>query len=298
MNTSKWAKAFAIDYKGTLCSDDFEVNNDIFIRDCPFPTLNKGWRNQADYEEGDCSVQYKDLYGSSYTTKCMFYSLIAFIPFCFSLHYLNIVQKNRIAKGEPTSTSTSTSSLLTFRLGSKSINLMEKLFGLNALFTVVLTISGIDIDSVSGIIGIIPHAALVGIGIACVCTVLCLLVGTWVTILSSKGKVQTQPDWLKKATKVSFFVFYIGEAVFGCVEYIPGLLPAPAQINSYGSFSGTCNAVKVSQQQRACSCGSPNTSQTQTHINTDTLHYAERAHGRYALVLDGGRTEVWPRRHF
>lgn len=175
---------------------------------------------------------------------------------------------------------------------------MEKLFGLNALFTVVLTISGIDIDSVSGIIGIIPHAALVGIGIACVCTVLCLLVGTWVTILSSKGKVQTQPDWLKKATKVSFFVFYIGEAVFGCVEYIPGLLPAPAQINSYGSFSGTCNAVKVSQQQRACSCGSPNTSQTQTHINTDTLHYAERAHGRYALVLDGGRTEVWPRRHF
>jgi len=217
MNTSKWAKAFAIDYKGTLCSDDFEVDNDIFIRDCPFPTLNKGWRNQADYEEGDCSVQYKDLYGSSYTTKCMFYSLIAFIPFCFSLHYLNIVHKNRIAKGEPTSTSTSTSSLLTFRLGSKSINLMEKLFGLNALFTVVLTISGIDIDSVSGIIGIIPHAALVGIGIACVCTVLCLLVGTWVTILSSKGKVQTQPDWLKKATKSVFLrLLYRRSSVWLC----------------------------------------------------------------------------------
>ena len=60
MNTSKWAKAFAIDYKGTLCSDDFEVDNDIFIRDCPFPTLNKGWRNQADYEEGDCSVQVSE----------------------------------------------------------------------------------------------------------------------------------------------------------------------------------------------------------------------------------------------
>jgi len=77
MNTSKWAKAFAIDYKGTLCSDDFEVDNDIFIRDCPFPTLNKGWVIQSDYVKGDCSLQYVDLYGSSYTTKCLIYSVAA-----------------------------------------------------------------------------------------------------------------------------------------------------------------------------------------------------------------------------
>jgi len=118
------------------------------------------------------------------------------------------------------------------------------MFSLNVLFSLCLLISGLDIDMVGGIIGVLPRAALVGFGIACVMSVMFMLVSTWITILNTKGKTATTPGWLKVAVKVSTFIAFLGEAVFGCVEYIPGLQPANAQINSYGTYSGTCNSIK------------------------------------------------------
>jgi len=58
------------------------------------------------------------------------------------------------------------------------------------VFTLCNTITAIDIDSIYGIISIELHAFLVGVGIGCVIFTMIQLVVTWVSILSSKGKVR------------------------------------------------------------------------------------------------------------
>ena len=68
-NKSLTLHQFSINYKDALCKEgqfaDAETPDpNEYERDCEFPTLNKGWTDQAEYEKGDCSLQYSEVIGS------------------------------------------------------------------------------------------------------------------------------------------------------------------------------------------------------------------------------------------
>ena len=158
--------------------------------------------------------------------KCTVYFVASLIPFLASLKFFKQVHEARVAKG------------------AKKINLVEKMFICNIGFTFCNMLAAIDMDSIAGDIGIIPHAFFVGIGIGCVLFTMIQLVVTWVSILNTRGKVQVVPPWLIYSSRISIVLGFIGEAIFGCFEYLPFLLPDAATKNHYGTFSGTCNSMK------------------------------------------------------
>ncbi|GMH57059.1 hypothetical protein TrLO_g11422 [Triparma laevis f. longispina] len=98
--------AFDVGTNGTwdfVCGPSAEDSDfDSRHTGCQFPYVNKGWKDPALWEDGDCSITYADSGGfESYGMKCAIFVVLGFMPCLLCLYYLWSSFRNKYARRFP-----------------------------------------------------------------------------------------------------------------------------------------------------------------------------------------------------
>jgi len=141
--------------------------------------VNKGFKDDSLWVDGDCSMTNAEVIGSEYDLTCRVYNIFTGLIFVYTIYNLSLFRKRRLAK----------SSLA-------PISSKEKEFMAWTICGFGNFMVSVDLFQHYGLWNEFMYGTFVGLSINGLLYVVMSLVESWVSIISSKGKVTVVPKWL------------------------------------------------------------------------------------------------------